>query len=99
MEAVAVIGRQTKDVVRDVAWEHVAGLTVGQDHSERRASSSEPSPQVSLARSCSGFGPTGPWLLTPDELADPAGPDDLVLALRRRDAGAVMQESPTSTMV
>ena len=57
-------------------WSHVAGLTVGQDLSERIVQTRPPAPQFSLGKSFPGFGPTGPWVITPDELDDP---DDLAL--------------------
>ena len=76
VEIVAVIGRETRDVPASAAWDYVAGLTVGQDLSERIGQMAGPSPQFSLAKSLPGFGPTGPWLVTPDEFADR---DDLAL--------------------
>lgn len=71
-----VIGRTARHVDVSDAWDHVAGLTIGQDLSERLGQMAGPSPQFSLAKSLPGFGPTGPWLVTPDELADR---DDLAL--------------------
>jgi 2,4-didehydro-3-deoxy-L-rhamnonate hydrolase len=65
-----VIGEPAYRVAEETAWEPVAGVTVGQDLSERIAQTSGPAPQFSLAKSLPGFGPTGPWLVTPDELAD-----------------------------
>ena len=47
---------------------HVAGLMIGQDLSERTAQFLPPVPQFSLAKSAPGFGPTGPWLVTLDEV-------------------------------
>jgi 2-keto-4-pentenoate hydratase/2-oxohepta-3-ene-1,7-dioic acid hydratase in catechol pathway len=76
VEVVAVIGRVARHVPASAAWDHVAGLTVGQDLSERIGQMAGPSPQFSLAKSLPGFGPTGPWLVTPDEFADR---DDLQL--------------------
>jgi 2-keto-4-pentenoate hydratase/2-oxohepta-3-ene-1,7-dioic acid hydratase in catechol pathway len=73
---VAVIGRRAYRIDEAEAWDHVAGLTVGQDLSERITQTAGPSPQFSLGKSLPGFGPTGPWLVTPDELADR---DDLEL--------------------
>ena len=70
VELVAVIGRSARDVAVDRAWEHVAGLTVGQDLSERRLQLRGPYPQFSLGKSHPGFSPIGPVLVTPDELAD-----------------------------
>ncbi|WP_433136057.1 fumarylacetoacetate hydrolase family protein [Actinomadura nitritigenes] len=76
VELVAVIGRPARDVAEDDAWDHVAGLTVGQDISERVTQLAGPAPQFSLGKSFPGFAPTGPWVVTPDEFDDP---DDLEL--------------------
>lgn len=73
-ELVAVVGRDTYRVSEDRAWEAVAGLTVGQDLSERVTQLKGRPAQFSLGKSFPGFGPTGPLLVTPDELDDP---DDL----------------------
>lgn len=70
VELVAVVGIEARDVAVEDAWDHVAGVTVGQDLSERIGQMAGPSPQFSLAKSLPGFGPTGPWLVTPDELPD-----------------------------
>lgn len=71
IELVAVIGRATGGrVPEEQAWDHVAGLTVGQDISDRATQFSTPAPQFGLGKSFPGFAPTGPWLVTPDELAD-----------------------------
>jgi 2,4-didehydro-3-deoxy-L-rhamnonate hydrolase len=53
------------------AWDHVAGLTVGQDISERTRQLLGPAPQFSLGKTFPGFSPIGPWLVMPDELAGP----------------------------
>lgn len=76
VELVAVIGRRSHQVTADAAWDHVAGLTAGQDLSERTSQHAGPAPQFGLAKSFPGFSPIGPVLVTPDELADP---DDLEL--------------------
>jgi 2,4-didehydro-3-deoxy-L-rhamnonate hydrolase len=94
VELVAVIGRRAFGIRADQAWEHVAGLTVGQDISERILQSAGPSPQFSLAKSLPGFGPTGPWLVTPDEFADP---DDLELGCSVN--GNEMQKGRTGDLV
>lgn len=74
-ELVAVIGRPAENVAADAAWDHVAGLTVGQDLSERELQVKPPAPQqFSLAKSYPGFAPLGPALVTPDEFTNP---DDL----------------------
>jgi 2,4-diketo-3-deoxy-L-fuconate hydrolase len=71
VELVAVLGRRAFRISEEEAWDHVAGLTAGQDISERILQTAGPSPQFSLAKSLPGFGPTGPWLVTPDEFEDP----------------------------
>ncbi|NHN54181.1 fumarylacetoacetate hydrolase family protein [Calidifontibacter sp. DB0510] len=70
VELVAVIGRTARQVSEADAWDYVAGLTVGQDISERVIQLSGPAPQFGLGKSYPGFAPTGPWLVTPDELPD-----------------------------
>lgn len=76
VELVAVIGREATQVSEDDAWSYLAGVTVGQDISERVIQLSGPAPQFGLGKSYPGFTPTGPWLVTPDELPDK---DDLRL--------------------
>ena len=76
VELVVVLGRTARNVSASRAWDHVAGVCVGQDLSERKLQLIPPSPQFSLGKSHPGFGPTGPYLVTPDELGDP---DDLAL--------------------
>ena len=72
VEIVVVLGDVAGGTVaRDRAWDVVAGLTVGQDLSERELQRSGPAPQFGLAKSFSGFSPMGPCLVTPDEFADP----------------------------
>jgi len=94
VELVVVIGREGYRVDRDRAWDHVAGLTIGQDLSERITQLQGSAPQFSLGKSFPGFGPTGPWLVTPDEFADR---DDLAIACTLSDES--MQSSRTSMML
>ena len=93
VELVAVIGEAARDVAVDDAWHHIAGLTIGQDYSERRVQTSGPSPQFSLGKSFPGFGPTGPWLVTLDEFDDL---DDLALECLVNEE--VMQSGRTRDM-
>jgi 2,4-didehydro-3-deoxy-L-rhamnonate hydrolase len=94
VELVAVIGRPAERVAPAEAWSHVAGLAVGQDYSEREIQMVGPAPQFSLAKSFPGFGPIGPWLVTPDELDDP---EDLELVCEIN--GEQVQKGRTSAMV
>ncbi|MFD7899933.1 fumarylacetoacetate hydrolase family protein [Streptomyces sp. NPDC059568] len=76
VELVAVIGDRAHHVAEDDAWPHVAGLTAGQDLSERITQLSGPAAQFGLGKSFPGFSPTGPFLVTPDSIGDP---DNLAL--------------------
>jgi 2-keto-4-pentenoate hydratase/2-oxohepta-3-ene-1,7-dioic acid hydratase in catechol pathway len=69
-------------------------VTVGQDISDRAVQTAGPVPQFSLGKSFAGYSPVGPWLVTPDELADP---DDLVI--ETRVSGLLVQRGRTSDMV
>ena len=71
VELVVVMGRLAYEVAAGDGWRHVAGLTVGQDLSERIVQTRPPAPQFSLGKSFPGFGPIGPWVVTPDELDKP----------------------------
>ena len=94
-ELVAVIGRRAEHVPAGRAWEHVAGLTAGQDLSERELQTSGPPPQqFSMGKSFTGFAPIGPALVTPDELPDPC---DLELGCLVN--GEQMQKGRTGDMI
>ncbi|MBA3303379.1 MAG: fumarylacetoacetate hydrolase family protein [Acidimicrobiia bacterium] len=93
VELVAVIGRRADRVAEDDGWAHVAGLTVGQDISDR-ALQFAAGAQFSLGKSRRGFGPMGPWVVTADELANP---DDLALGCSLD--GEVVQDSRTADLV
>ncbi len=75
VEIVAVVGAHADRVDEADAWGVIAGLTVGQDYSDRHVQFAAGG-QFSLGKSFWGYGPTGPWLVTPEEFADP---DDLEL--------------------
>jgi 2-keto-4-pentenoate hydratase/2-oxohepta-3-ene-1,7-dioic acid hydratase in catechol pathway len=94
IEVVAVIGRGGRNIERDVGWEAVAGLTIGQDLSERVLQTAGKPPQFSLGKSHDRFGPTGPVAVTPDEFADR---DDIGFECRLD--GEQMQRGRTSEMI
>ncbi len=93
-ELVVVIGRRAYRVAAADAWRHVAGVTVGQDISERELQLRPPTPQFNLGKSFPGFSPLGPSLVTPDELADR---DDLEIGCSLN--GVQMQRSRTKLMI
>ncbi|HEU5032811.1 MAG TPA: fumarylacetoacetate hydrolase family protein [Spirillospora sp.] len=94
VELVAVIGRHSRDVAEADAWDHVAGLMVGQDVSERITQLAGRAPQFGLGKSFPGFAPTGPWVVTPDEFDDP---DDLELTSAIN--GEEVQKGRTSELI
>jgi 2,4-didehydro-3-deoxy-L-rhamnonate hydrolase len=94
VELVVVVGQTARHVTAETAWEFVAGVTVGQDLSERQLQLAPPNPQFSLAKSYAGFGPTGPVIVTPDELDNP---DDLALGCTLN--GEEVQKGQTRDMI
>jgi len=83
----AVIGTQTRNVAAADALDRVAGYCVANDVK---------SPGVedeSVGRSCDTFAPLGPWLVTRDEIPDPAD-----LGFRCVVSGDVVQLSRTKEM-
>lgn len=92
-ELVVVIGRRGKHIAADRAWAHVAGVTCGQDVSDREEQF-RALRQFTVAKSYDSFAPIGPVLVTPDELPDP---DDL--AIRCRVDGEEVQSSRTSDFI
>ncbi|MET9685406.1 fumarylacetoacetate hydrolase family protein [Streptomyces coeruleorubidus] len=93
-EVVAVIGEGAHRVgVRD-AWRHVAGLTLGQDLSERELQLAGSAPQFSLGKSYPGFSPIGPAVVSVDEFDDP---DDIEISAIL--SGEEVQRARTSDMI
>ena len=93
VELVVVIGRTADGVMASDAWSHVAGVTIGQDISDRHLQFAAGA-QFSLGKSRRGYGPIGPWIVTPDELNNP---DDLALGCSIN--GEKMQDARTTDLV
>ncbi|MDJ0825691.1 MAG: fumarylacetoacetate hydrolase family protein [Rhodobacter sp.] len=74
VELGVVIGSPCKYVSEAEALGHVAGYCMINDISERYFQS-QISGQWTKGKSCDTFGPTGPWLVTRDEIADPQALD------------------------
>ena len=70
-ELVVVVGATGRNIAAADAWGAVAGLTIGQDLSDRELQNAGDRPQFSLAKSHDGYGPTGPLIVSPDLLDDP----------------------------
>jgi 2,4-didehydro-3-deoxy-L-rhamnonate hydrolase len=94
VELVVVIGRMAYEVPESSGWVHVAGLMVGQDISDRVVQLRPPSPQFSLGKSFPNYGPTGPWVVTPDEFNDVND-----LELRCEVSGDQVQKGRTSELI
>jgi 2-keto-4-pentenoate hydratase/2-oxohepta-3-ene-1,7-dioic acid hydratase in catechol pathway len=94
IEVVAVIGRGGRRITREKAWDAVAGLTVGQDLSERVLQMAGTPAQFSLGKSHEGFGPIGPVVVSPDEFDDR---DDI--GFESWLNGETMQSGRTSEMI
>ena len=88
-----VIGKTAKYVSEADALDHVAGFCLINDVSER-AYQIERAGQWSKGKSSDNFGPTGPWLVTPDEVGDF---DNLGMWLDVN--GERVQDGSTATMV
>jgi 2,4-diketo-3-deoxy-L-fuconate hydrolase len=76
VEIVAVIGEEVFRVDEGDAWSVVAGLTLGQDISDRALQMMGTPPQFCLGKSYPNYGPIGPALVALDAFADP---DDIGL--------------------
>lgn len=69
-ELVVVIGTEGRDIAAEDAWDHVAGVTAGQDISDRALQFAAKPPHFDLGKSRDGYGPIGPVLVSPDLLDD-----------------------------
>lgn len=86
------IGRRCRNVPRARAHEVIAGFTVANDVSVRDWQMR--SPTMTLGKSFDTHCPTGPWIVTPDELGDPHS-----LGIRTWVNGELRQNSTTHAMI
>ncbi len=94
VELALVIGRRTSYLDSpDQSLAHVAGFTVCDDLSERAFQLEVSGGQWSKGKSCRGFSPTGPYLVTPDEV------DHRALRLRSWVNGEPRQDSSTADLI
>jgi 2-keto-4-pentenoate hydratase/2-oxohepta-3-ene-1,7-dioic acid hydratase in catechol pathway len=70
VEIVVVIGEECAHVPLDGAWDVVAGLTLGQDVSDRAVQFTGTPPQFCLGKSFVNFGPIGPAIVSTDSFAN-----------------------------
>jgi ureidoglycolate lyase len=88
-----VIGKKAKYVSEAEAMDHVAGYCIVNDVSER-SFQAERSGQWTKGKSCDTFGPTGPWMVTRDEIPDPQN-----LKMTLDVNGKRYQDGSTNTMI
>jgi len=93
VELGVVIGKAAKYVSKEDALDHVAGYCIVNDVSERHFQT-QLTGQWTKGKSPDTFGPTGPWLVTKDEIPDPQN-----LAMSCDVNGKRMQTGTTSTMI
>ncbi|MEP1962829.1 fumarylacetoacetate hydrolase family protein [Tateyamaria sp.] len=93
VELGVVIGTTAKYVSKENALDHVAGYCVINDVSERNFQT-KLTGQWTKGKSCDTFGPTGPYLVTRDEI-----PDVQNLAMSLDVNGKRMQTGNTNTMI
>jgi 2-keto-4-pentenoate hydratase/2-oxohepta-3-ene-1,7-dioic acid hydratase in catechol pathway len=93
-ELVVVIGRPGKDIAEAAAWDHIAGLTIGQDISDRPAQFMAKPAHFDLGKSFDTFGPMGPFIVSPDLFDDPTD-----LALRTLVDDEERQNDRTSNLI
>nr|WP_170538284.1 fumarylacetoacetate hydrolase family protein [Ruegeria arenilitoris] len=88
-----VIGKTAKYVSKADALDYVAGYCIVNDVSERHFQT-QLTGQWTKGKSCDTFGPTGPWLVTSDEVPDPQA-----LGMSLDVNGQRMQTGNTATMI
>lgn len=94
VELAVVIGARARYLESpEEGLRHIAGYAVSNDVSEREFQL-DFSSQWDLGKSCETFNPLGPWLVTPDEIADPQN-----LALRLAVNGRERQDGDTKNMI
>ena len=93
-ELVVVIGRSGRSIPKAAWKDHVAGYMCGNDVSARDWQKGKPGKQWLLGKSFDTFAPTGPYLVTADEVADPSN-----LPIELRLNGETMQQSNTSQLI
>jgi 2-keto-4-pentenoate hydratase/2-oxohepta-3-ene-1,7-dioic acid hydratase in catechol pathway len=93
-ELVIVVGRRGRHIPEGTALQYVAGYTVGHDVSARDWQLKKDGKQWMVGKTFDTFAPTGPELVTPEEVGDPHE-----LGIRLRLNGRTMQESTTKQMI
>ena len=93
-ELVIVVGKRGRHVSADQAMDYVAGYTIGHDVSARDWQLKKDGKQWMVGKTFDTFAPTGPVLVTADEVPNPHN-----LGIRLRLNGETMQNSNTKQMI
>jgi len=93
VELGAVIAKRASGVSRDAAASHVGGYVLFNDFSERTFQFDRAGQWVK-GKSCDSFAPVGPFVATPDEIADPKR-----LRIWLTVNGETRQDSTTAMMI
>jgi len=97
IEMAIVIGKKAKNVPKEKAYDYVAGYMIMNDLSARDIQNKEMQKRlVLLSKSLDGFGPMGPFLVTPDEIPDP---HDLKMELWVNQEPEPRQKSSTNQLI
>jgi acylpyruvate hydrolase len=91
-ELAVVIGKGGRGIPEEQAYDHIAGYTVLNDVSARDMQAQDK--QWFRGKSCDTFAPTGPWIVTRDEVPDPHS-----LAISLTLNAETMQEANTGDMI
>lgn len=70
VELVVVMANGGRDIAKENAWNHVAGICVGQDISDRALQFATTPPQFNLGKSRKNYSPFGPWLVDAQDVAN-----------------------------
>ena len=87
-ELVVIIGKQGSDIPKEKAWDYIAGYSLGFDMTARGQE------DRSFRKSIDGYTVLGPWMITADELPNPA---DVPFTLHVNDEKR--QDSNTSFLI
>lgn len=93
-ELVIIVGKGGRNIAESNAWDHIAGLCVGQDVSDRGLQYMGTPPQFSLGKSRVGYSPIGPWVT---DMSNNDKRDDLQLGCTVN--GEQRQDTKTSDMI
>lgn len=94
VELVVVISDGGRNISHADAWNHVAGIAVGQDISDRALQFASQPPQFSLGKSRQNYSPFGPWLIDAHSIANR---DELHMTCTLN--GEVVQDTNTNDLI